>query len=41
MGNRFDAVDARFDKIEADVGSLREDLPGIVADAVRSAMRPG
>ena len=41
IDKRFDAVDKRFDKIESDVGSLREDLPGVVVEAVRSGLRPG
>ena len=30
----------RLERIEADIAGLRRDLPGIVADAVRSAMKP-
>jgi hypothetical protein len=41
MHAKFDAIDKRFDKIDSDVGSLREGLPGIVAEAVRSVLRPG
>jgi hypothetical protein len=41
MHVKFDAIDKRFDKIDFDVGSLREGLPGIVAEAVRSVLRPG
>ncbi len=41
IDKRFDEVDKRFDKIESDVGTLREDLPGIVVEAVRSVLRPG
>ena len=41
IDKRFDGMDKRFDKIESDVGTLREDLPGIVAEAVRSVLRPG
>jgi chromosome segregation ATPase len=44
---RFDAIDAQLTKhdgelaaIKADVAGLREDLPGIVTDAVRDVMRP-
>jgi len=29
----------RLDRIEADLKGLREDLPGIVGDAVRAALR--
>jgi chromosome segregation ATPase len=38
---RFDQVDAQLGEIKADVAGLREDLPGIVTEAVRSGMRPG
>ena len=41
IDKRFDAMDKRFDKIESDVGTLREDLPGVVVEAVRSVLRPG
>jgi hypothetical protein len=41
MHAKFDAIDKRFDKIEADVAGLREDLPGIVTEAVRGVLRPG
>jgi hypothetical protein len=41
MREGFAKVDKRFDKVEADVAGLREDLPGIVTDAVRSGLRPG
>jgi hypothetical protein len=41
MHVKFDAVDKRFDAIDSDVGSLREGLPGIVAEAVCSVLRPG
>ncbi len=41
MHTKFDAIDKRFDKIESDVASLRDDLPGIVTEAVRDALRPG
>ena len=32
---------AQFAEVRADVASLREDLPGIVTDAIRSTLRPG
>jgi hypothetical protein len=41
IDKRFDAMDKRFDKIESDVGTLREDLPGVVVEAVRSVLRRG
>ena len=41
IDKRFDGMDKRFDKIKSDVGTLREDLPGVVAEAVRSGLRPG
>ncbi len=37
---RFDHVDGQLAAIKADVAGLREDLPGIVAEAVRDVMRP-
>ncbi len=41
IDKRFDAMDERFDKIASDVGSLREALPDVVAEAVRGVLRPG
>ncbi len=35
---RFDGIDQRFDRIEGEVRSLREDLPGIVGAAVREVL---
>lgn len=37
--SRIDEVDGRLEKVEADVKGLREDMPSIVADALREAMR--
>jgi len=43
---RFDAIDARFDKgdgrldrLDAGIRKLREDMPGIVGDAMRTVAR--
>ena len=36
---RFDGVDRRLDRIEADISGLREEMPGIVAAAMREVMR--
>ena len=41
IDKRFDAMDERFVKIASDVGSLREALPDVVAEAVRGVLRPG
>ena len=38
---RFERVDQRFDRVEAEVRGLRADMPGIVGDAVREALREG
>ncbi len=35
------AMHAGFSEVKADVASLREDLPGIVTDAVRDVLGPG
>lgn len=36
---RLDRVEGRLGHVEREVRSLREDMPGIVGDAVRSALR--
>lgn len=41
VGARFDGMDGRFDKIEKDVRGLRQELPGIVTQAVREGLRKG
>src|SRR5947207_15499738 len=37
---RFDKVDGRLDRVDTGIRKLREDMPGIVGDALRTAMRP-
>ena len=37
--NRFDTVDGRLDRVERGVRGLREEMPGIVGDAMRAALR--
>ena len=37
---RFDKVDSRLDRLDTGIRKLREDMPGIVGDAVRTVMRP-
>jgi hypothetical protein len=39
VDGRFDRVDGRLDRVESGLRRLREDMPGIVGDAVRTAMR--
>jgi hypothetical protein len=39
MHTKFDAIDAQFAEVKADIAGLRDDLPGIVGGAVREAMR--
>jgi hypothetical protein len=41
LGNFRAEVNGHFAKVEADIAGLREDLPGLVTDAVRSGLRPG
>ena len=38
---RFDDVDGRLDRVERGVRGLREEMPTIVGDAVRSVLREG
>jgi predicted nucleic acid-binding Zn-ribbon protein len=38
---RFDTIDGRLDRLERDVRGLREDMPGIVASAVREVLGAG
>ncbi|MGZ8331066.1 MAG: hypothetical protein ACXW3N_12780 [Rhodoplanes sp.] len=39
VDGRLDRGDGRLDRIEKGVRGLREDLPGIVGDAMRAALR--
>ncbi len=39
IDGRLDRIDGRLDRIEADVKGLRDDMPGIVAAAMREVMR--
>lgn len=36
---RLDKVDGRLDRVETGVRGLREDMPGIVGDAMREVLR--
>ena len=36
---RSNAHDARFDRLEAELRSLRHDLPGIIAETLRDVLR--
>jgi uncharacterized coiled-coil protein SlyX len=38
LGQRFDALEA---KVVAEIGGLRRDLPGIVAETMREVLREG
>jgi hypothetical protein len=37
--DRLDRVDGCLDRVESGVRRLREDMPGIVGDAMRAALR--
>ena len=39
VDSRFDRVDGRLDRLESGLRGLREDMPGIVGDAVRAVLR--
>jgi hypothetical protein len=39
VDTRFDRVEGRLDRVESGVRRLRDDMPGIVGDAVRGALR--
>jgi hypothetical protein len=39
VDRRFDKVDGRLDHLEKGLGSLRSDMPGIVAGAMREVQR--
>jgi len=36
---RFEQVDRRFDRVETEVRQLRDDMPGIVGEAMREVLR--
>jgi predicted nucleic acid-binding Zn-ribbon protein len=36
---KFEKVDGRFDRLEKEVRSLREDMPGIVSNTMREVLR--
>ncbi len=38
LGQRFDALEA---KVTAEIGGLRRDLPGIIAETMREVLREG
>jgi len=39
VDTRFDQVDGRLDRLDTGLRRLREEMPGIVGDAVRTVMR--
>src|SRR5437016_8821540 len=39
VGARFDKVDGRLDRLDTGIRKLREDMPGIVGDAMRTVSR--
>ncbi len=39
VDGRFDKVDGRLDRVEKGMRSLREDMPGIVGNAMREVQR--
>ena len=39
MHAKFEEIDGRFDRLEAEVAGLRRDLPGIVASSLRDVLR--
>ena len=39
VDKRFDKVDGRLDRLDTGLRRLREEMPGIVGDAVRTVMR--
>jgi tetrahydromethanopterin S-methyltransferase subunit G len=39
VNGRLDNVEGRLDRVETEVRGLRRDMPGIVGDAVRDALR--
>jgi hypothetical protein len=52
LGQRFDALEAKFSglegrfssleaKVTAEIGGLRRDLPGIIAETMREVLREG
>lgn len=40
IDGRFDKVDGRLDRLDTGIRKLREDMPGIVGDAMRAVVRP-
>jgi archaellum component FlaC len=38
---RFDGIESEIGAVKVEVRTLRDDLPEIVGDAVRSVLRPG
>ena len=41
VDGRFGGVDGRLDRVEIEIRGLRKDMPGIVGDAMRAALREG
>jgi hypothetical protein len=41
IDGRLDKVDGRLDRVDTGLRRLREEMPGIVGDAVRAVMREG
>lgn len=45
LGQRFDALEAKFSSLETkvttEIGGLRRDLPGIIAETMREVLREG
>src|ERR1700730_16300583 len=39
VDGRFDTVDGRLDRVERGMRGLREEMPGIVGDAMRTVLR--
>ena len=39
VDRRFDTVDGRLDRVERGMRGLREEMPGIVGDAMRTVLR--
>jgi hypothetical protein len=39
IDGRFDTVDGRLDRVERGIRGLREEMPGIVGDAMRTVLR--
>jgi hypothetical protein len=41
VNGRLGGVEGRLDRVESEVRGLRKDMPGIVGDAMRAALRRG